>query len=155
MATIEESIEVNVPVQTAYNQWTQFEDFPHFMESVESVEQVDDTHLRWTAEVGGERRTWEAEITEQQPDARVAWKATGGHGNSGVVTFQRLDDRNTVVTVRMEHVTEGLKEQLGSALGADSRRVKGDLERFKEFIESRGRETGAWRGQVESGRQVR
>jgi uncharacterized membrane protein len=119
------------------------------------VKQIDDTHLHWVAEVGGERREWDAEITEQQPDARVAWKATGGHGNSGVVTFQRLDDQNTVVTVRMEHEAEGLKEQLGSAVGADNRQVKGDLKRFKEFVESRGRETGAWRGQVESGERVR
>ena len=155
MATIEESVEVNVPVNTAYNQWTQFEDFPQFMEAVESVKQIDDTHLHWVAEVGGERREWDAEITEQQPDARVAWKATGGHGNSGVVTFQRLDDQNTVVTVRMEHEAEGLKEQLGSAVGADNRQVKGDLKRFKEFVESRGRETGAWRGQVEGGERVR
>ena len=154
MATIEESIEVNVPVSTAYNQWTQFEEFPRFMEGVESVQQIDDTHLRWVAEIGGERREWEAEITEQQPDARVAWKAVGGHGNSGVVTFQRHDDRSTLVTVRMEHEAEGLKEQLGSAVGADSRHVKGDLERFKEYIESRGRETGAWRGEVESGERV-
>jgi uncharacterized membrane protein len=155
MATVEESIEVNVPVSTAYNQWTQFETFPSFMEGVESVHQIDDTHLHWVAEIGGERREWDAEITEQQPDARVAWKATGGHGNSGVVTFKPLEQNSTLVTVRMDHVTEGLKEQLGSALGADSRRVKGDLERFQEFVESRGHETGAWRGEVESGERVR
>ena len=155
MAMVEESIEVNVPVRTAYNQWTQFEDFPRFMEGVESVRQIDDTHLHWVAEIGGERREWDAEITEQQPDARVAWKATGGHGNSGVVTFKPLDQTSTLLTVRMEHVTEGLKEQLGSALGADSRRVKGDLRRFQEFVESRGRETGAWRGEVEQGERVR
>jgi uncharacterized membrane protein len=155
MATVEESIEVNVPVSTAYNQWTQFEDFPRFMEGVESVRQMDDTHLHWVAEIGGERREWDAEITEQQPDARIAWKATGGHGNSGVVTFKPVEQNSTMITVRMEHVTEGLKEQLGSALGADSRRVKGDLERFQEFVESRGRETGAWRGEVEQGERVR
>ena len=155
MATVEESIEVNVPVSTAYNQWTQFEDFPRFMEGVESVKQIDDTHLHWVAEIGGERREWDAEITEQQPDARIAWKATGGHGNSGVVTFKPLEQNSTMVTVRMEHVTEGLKEQLGSAVGADSRRVKGDLERFQEYVESRGRETGAWRGEVEQGERVR
>jgi uncharacterized membrane protein len=155
MATIEESIEVNVPVHTTYNQWTQFEDFPHFMEGVESVEQIDDTHLRWVAEIGGERREWVAAITEQVPDQRVAWKATGGHGNSGVVTFEPLDENSTLVTVRMDHETEGLKEQLGSALGADSRRVQGDLKRFTEFVESRGRETGAWRGEVHSGERVR
>ena len=148
MAMIEESMEVEAPINTVYNQWTQFEDFPRFMEGVESVTQVDDTHLRWVAEAGGERREWTAEVTEQRPDERVAWKAIGGHGNSGVVTFHRLDDNNTRVVVQMEHETEGLKEQLGSALGADSRRVKGDLKRFKEFIESRGRETGAWRGDV-------
>jgi uncharacterized membrane protein len=155
MATVEESIEVNVPVSTAYNQWTQFEDFPRFMEGVESVKQIDDTHLHWVAEIGGERREWDAEITEQQPDARIAWKATGGHGNSGVVTFKPLEQNSTLITVRMEYVTEGLKEQLGSAVGADSRRVKGDLERFEEFVESRGRETGAWRGEVEKGERVR
>jgi uncharacterized membrane protein len=155
MTTIEESIEVNVPVHTAYNQWTQFEDFPHFMEGVQSVEQIDDTHLRWVAEAGGERREWQAQITEQRPDERVAWRAIGGHGNSGVVTFQRMDEGSTRVNVQMEHETEGLKEQLGSALGADNRRVKSDLKRFKEFIESRGRETGAWRGEVESGQRVR
>jgi len=155
VATIEESVEVNVPVHTAYNQWTQFEEFPRFMEGIASVEQIDDTHLRWVAEVGGERREWTAEITEQQPDARVAWKATGGYGNSGIVTFQPVDGAGTLVTVSMEHETEGLKEQLGSALGADSRRVKGDLKRFKEFVESHGAETGAWRGEVERGERVR
>jgi uncharacterized membrane protein len=155
MATIEESIEVDVPVTTAYNQWTQFEEFPQFMEGVESVKQIDDTHLRWIANIGGERRQWDAEITEQRPDERVAWKAIGGHGNSGVVTFHRLGDNRTRVMVQMEYETEGLKEQLGSALGADSRRVKGDLSRFKEFIESRGRETGAWRGEVDRGERVR
>ena len=155
MALIEESIEVDVPVTTAYNQWTQFEDFPHFMEGVESVTQVDDTHLRWVAEVGGERREWEAEITEQKPDERVAWKAVGGHGNSGVVTFHRLDDNRTRIVVQMEHETEGLKEQLGSVIGADNRRVQGDLERFREFVEARGVETGAWRGEVERGERVR
>jgi uncharacterized membrane protein len=155
MAHVEESIEVNVPVSNAYNQWTQFEEFPRFMEGVESVKQTDDTHLHWVAEIGGERREWDAEITEQVPDQRVAWKAIGGHGNSGVVTFQPLDEGSTRVTVRFEHEAEGLKEQLGSALGMDSRQVKADLERFKEFIEARGRETGAWRGEVESGDRVR
>ena len=155
MAHVEESIEVNVPVSTAYNQWTQFEEFPRFMEGVESVEQTDDTHLHWVAEVGGERREWDAEITEQVPDQRVVWRAIGGHGNSGVVTFQPMDEDSTRITVRIEHETEGLKEQLGSALGADSRLVKGDLKRFQELIEARGQETGAWRGEVESGQRVR
>jgi uncharacterized membrane protein len=155
MARIEESIEVNVPVSTAYNQWTQFEEFPKFMDGVESVTQLDDTHLRWVAEIGGKRDEWKAEITEQKPDERVAWKATEGRGNSGVVTFHRLGDNETRVTVQMEHETEGLTEALGSALGADTRRVKGDLKRFKELIESLGVETGAWRGEVERGERIR
>jgi uncharacterized membrane protein len=145
---VEESIEINVPVRTAYNQWTQFEEFPQFMEGVESVQQVDDTHLLWSAEIGGKRHEWKAEITEQIPDERVAWKATEGKGNSGVVTFHRLDDTRTKIMVQLDFEPEGLTEKVGSALGADSRRVKGDLERFEEFIESRGAETGAWRGEV-------
>src|SRR5919108_2435502 len=143
MATVEESIEVNVPLQTAYNQWTQFEEFPRFMEGVKEVRQLDDAHLQWVADVGGETREWNAEITEQRPDERVAWKSTSGHGNSGVVTFHRIDDSTTRIMVQMEYETEGLREQLGSALGVDSRRVKGDLGRFKDYIESRGLESGA------------
>jgi uncharacterized membrane protein len=155
MASIQESIDVQVPVSTAYNQWTQFEEFPRFMEGVKSVTQLDDTHLRWIAEVSGQEQEWTAEISEQRPDERVAWKAIEGHGNAGVVTFHRLGENETRVTVQMEHETEGMMETLGSALGADSRRVQGDLERFKELIEGRGVESGAWRGEVEQGRQVR
>jgi uncharacterized membrane protein len=155
MARVEESIEVNVPVSTAYNQWTQFEAFPEFMEGVESVKQIDDTHLRWVAEIGGQRHEWTAEIVEQKPDKMVAWRALEGHDNSGTVTFEPLDQNRTRINVVMEHETEGLTETLGSALGADSRRVKGDLERFKELVESRGAETGAWRGEVERGERVR
>ena len=155
MSRIEESIDVHVPVSTAYNQWTQFEEFPRFMEGVESVRQLDDTHLQWVAEIGGKKREWTAQIAEQRPDERVAWNATEGHGNSGVVTFHRLGDNETRVTVQMEHETEGMMESLGSALGADSRRVKGDLERFKDLIEGRGVESGAWRGEVERGERVR
>ncbi|HXV57073.1 MAG TPA: SRPBCC family protein [Gaiellaceae bacterium] len=155
MSTIEKQIEVEVPVRTSYNQWTQFEEFPRFMEGVKSVSQLDDTHLRWVAEAGGQEHAWTAEISEQRPDERVAWKAVEGHGNAGVVTFHRLDDMSTRVTVQMEHETEGMMETLGSALGADSRRVKGDLERFKELVESRGVESGAWRGEVEQGQRLR
>jgi uncharacterized membrane protein len=154
MARVEESIEVNVPVSTAYNQWTQFEAFPEFMEGVESVKQIDDTHLRWVAEIGGQRHEWTAEIVEQKPDKMVAWRALEGHDNSGTVTFEPLDQNRTRINVVMEHETEGLTETLGSALGADSRRVKGDLERFKELVESRGVETGAWRGEVVEGKRV-
>jgi uncharacterized membrane protein len=155
MARVEESIEVNVPVSTAYNQWTQFEEFPEFMEGVESVKQIDDTHLRWVAEIGGKRHEWTAEIVEQKPDKMVAWRALEGHDNSGTVTFEPLDQNRTRINVVMEHETEGLTETLGSALGADSGRVKGDLERFKELAESRGAESGAWRGEVEQGQRVR
>jgi uncharacterized membrane protein len=149
MKTIEESIEVEVPVSTAYNQWTQFESFPAFMDGIERVEQTDDTHLRWTAEVGGEERAWTAEITEQHPDHRVAWRAVDQPGPNGVVTFHKIDDVSTKVMVQMEYDPEGLKQSVGSALGFDSHRVKGDLESFKDYIESRGQETGAWRGNVE------
>ena len=149
MATIEESIEVGVPVTTAYNQWTQFEEFPEFMEGVESVQQIDDTHLLWTAEVGGTREEWRAEITEQTPDQRIAWRATEGKTNAGVVTFHRIDDSTTRIMLQMDWEPEGMKESVGSAVGSDSRRVKGDLERFKEMIERRGTPTGAWRGEVE------
>jgi uncharacterized membrane protein len=148
MAQISESVDVQVPLRQAYNQWTQFEVFPTFMEGVEEVRQLDDTHMRWVADIGGTRREWEAEITEQKPDDRVAWKATDGKTNAGVVTFHRLDDATTRVTVQMEWEPSGAKEQAGSMLGMDERRVRGDLERFKEMIESRGAETGSWRGEV-------
>ena len=149
MASVVESIDVNVPLSTAYNQWTQFEDFPHFMEGVKSVTQTDDTHLHWVAEVGGAEREWDAEITEQHPDERIAWRATSGAENAGVVTFHRIDDSTTRVTLQMDVDPEGMVENVGTALGFLDRRVKGDLQRFKEFIESRGTETGAWRGEVE------
>jgi uncharacterized membrane protein len=150
MASVVESIDVKVPVNTAYNQWTQFEDFPHFMEGVKSVTQIDDTHVHWKAEVAGKDEEWDAEITEQHPDERVAWKATTGAENAGVVTFHRIDDETTRVTLQMDVDPEGVVENVGTALGFLDRRVKGDLERFKEFIESRGAETGAWRGEVEA-----
>jgi uncharacterized membrane protein len=149
MSTIVESIDVQVPVRTAYNQWTQFEEFPRFMEGIERVEQLDDTRLHWVAKIGGKTKEWDAKITEQTPDQRVAWTATTGTDNAGVVTFHRLDDASTRVTVQMDVEPEGAVESVGDAVGIPERRVKGDLERFKEFIESRGRETGAWRGEVQ------
>jgi len=149
MASVTESIDVNVPVRTAYNQWTQFEEFPRFMENVESVKQLDDTTLHWVAEIGGKRKEWRARITEQTPDQRVAWTNTDGARNAGVVTFHRLDDDTTRVTVQMDVDPEGPVESVGTALGLLERSVKGDLERFKKFIEGRGQETGAWRGEVE------
>jgi uncharacterized membrane protein len=149
MSTIEQSIEVDVPAQTAYNQWTQFEEFPQFMEGVEEVRQVDDTHLHWRAELWGKVKEWDAEITEQHPDERVAWRATEGAQNAGVVTFHRLDDDKSRVMLQLDVEPEGPAESVGDALGVVKRRVKGDLERFKEFIEGRGRETGGWRGEVD------
>lgn len=148
MSTITESIDVRVPVHTAYNQWTQFEEFPRFMEGVEKVQQLDDKRLHWVAKVGGKREEWDARITEQTPDQRVAWKATSGAPNAGVVTFHRLDDNTTRVTVQMDIEPQGPIEKLGDAVGVPERQVKEDLQRFKTFIESRGRETAAWRGEV-------
>jgi uncharacterized membrane protein len=146
---IVESVAVRVPLSTAYNQWTQFEEFPKFMQGVEDVRQVDDTHLHWVAQVAGKREEWDAEITEQKPDDRIAWRSTGAdHGQAGVVTFHRLSDGDTRVTVQMEWQPEGLLERAGSVIGYDRRRVRGDLRRFKHLIESRGEETGSWRGEV-------
>ena len=149
MPTVEQSIEVDVPVSTAYNPWTQFEEFPKFMNGVEKVRQVDDTHLHWVAEIGGHREAWDAEITEQHPDERIAWKATSGKNNAGVVTFHRLDNERSKIMLQLDWESEGMIEKLGSAIGQDDRQVKGDLERFKKLIESRGAETGEWRGEVE------
>ena len=149
MSTIEESIEVQVPVRTAYNQWTQFEEFPQFMEGVEEVRQLDDTHLHWKADIGGQEREWDAEITEQHPDERVAWRSTEGAQHAGVVTFHRIGDEQARVMLQLDVEPEGISEQVGDKLGFVKRRVKGDLKRFKDLIESRGRETGAWRGEVE------
>ena len=149
MSSIEQSVEVEVPVRTAYDQWTQFEEFPRFMEGVDSVQQTDDTHLHWKAEIAGVQRDWTAEITEQTPDQRIAWKATSGAKNDGVVTFHRLDDSRTKVMLQLDFDPEGLVEKAGDVLGLVKRRAAGDLDRFKEFIEGRGVETGAWRGEVQ------
>ncbi|CAO5183114.1 Coenzyme Q-binding protein COQ10 START domain-containing protein [Frankia sp. AiPs1] len=147
-STVQESIEVHVPIRTAYNQWTQFESFPHFMDGVESIAQIDNTHTHWKIKVAGQAREFDATITEQLPDERVAWKSTGGAQHAGVVTFHRLADDETRVTVQMDWQPEGLTEKAGAAFGADDRRVKADLRRFKAFIEDRQTETGAWRGEV-------
>jgi uncharacterized membrane protein len=155
MATVKESIEVNVPVSTTYNQWTQFEEFPQFMEGVESVRQIDDTHLHWIAEIGGKRREWQAEIYKQEPDRVIAWRSLEGSGPDGVVQFEPIGEDQTRVTVETTYEPESLTEKLGSAVGIDSRQVRGDLERFKELIEGRGVETGAWRGEVRAGDRER
>jgi uncharacterized membrane protein len=148
MTSIEKSIEVDVPVHAAYNQWTQFETFPHFMEGVREVQQLDDTHLHWRAQIAGKDVEWDAVITEQVPDQRIAWRNTSGPANAGVVTFHKLDPQRTKLMLQLDYEPEGAMETIGSALGTVERRVEGDLERFKEFIEKRGAETGAWRGEV-------
>ncbi len=150
MATVEQSIDVNVPIRVVYDEWTQFEDFPHFMEGVTRVRQLDDTHLHWVAEIAGETKEWDAEITEQYPEERVAWQSTSEVRNAGVVTFHRLDDDHARVTLQMDVEPEGVVETAGEALGFLDRRVKGDLKRFKEFVEERRAPTGAWRGNIES-----
>ncbi|RCV48087.1 SRPBCC family protein [Marinitenerispora sediminis] len=149
MSDVTESIEVHVPVHVAYNQWTQFEDFPHFMEGVVHVVQRDDTHLAWTIEIAGQRREFDTVITEQLPDERVAWRTIDGTTHAGVVTFHRIDDERSRVTLQLTTVPEGLVEQLGDKLGLVQRRAKSDLKRFKEFIEARRVPTGAWRGKVD------
>jgi uncharacterized membrane protein len=148
MAKIEKSIDVHVPVRTAYDQWTQFEEFPRFMEGVEEVRQLDDKRLHWRAKVAGREEEWDAEITEQLPDERVAWRSTSGAENAGVVTFHHIDANTTRVMLQLEYDPQGVVENVGDALGVVSRRVAGDLKRFKEFIEGRGTETGAWRGEI-------
>ena len=148
MASIETSVEVDRPVRTVYNQWTQFETFPRFMEAVEEVTQVDDMHLRWRAEIAGQERVWDAEITEQTPDQRIAWKSVEGAENAGVVTFHRLDDERTKVMLQLDFEPDGIVETVGDKLGFVSRRAEGDLGRFKQFIEATSSETGAWRGDV-------
>ena len=149
MVQIIETIDVDVPVRTAYNQWTQFESFPKFLDEVLSITQLDDTHTHWTVSVAGVQREFDAEITEQHPDERVAWRSTGGEtDHAGVVTFHTLSDSASRVTVQLDWEPEGLLEKVGSLVGVGSHAVKKDLQNFKEFIESHGAETGAWRGDV-------
>jgi len=148
MSMIAKSIEVNVPVKTAYNQWTQFEEFPKFMEGVEQVKQINDKRLHWKANIAGKQEEWDAEITEQIPDQRIAWTSKGGAMNTGLVTFYPLSDAKSKLTLQMEYVPNGPVEKTGDAMGLVTERVEGDLKRFKDFIETRGRETGAWRGTV-------
>jgi uncharacterized membrane protein len=153
MPKIEDSIEVQVPVRKAYNQWTQFEEFPKFMEGIQSVQQLDDTHVHWVAEIRGESRQWTTEITEQQPDKKVAWKTIGGEvTNDGAVTFEQVAGDQTRINVQMDVETQSTAENVaGDVLGVFKSQVRGDLERFKQLIENRTEETGAWRGEVREG----
>jgi hypothetical protein len=148
MARVAKTIEVEVPVRTAYNQWTQFEEFPRFMEGVEEVRQLDDRRLHWKASVGGKKEEWEAEIREQVPDEKIIWRSIDGKENAGMVTFDNLGPTLTRVHLEMSYDPEGFVENVGDALGFASRRVEGDLQRFKDYIEARGQETGAWRGEL-------
>jgi uncharacterized membrane protein len=154
MSRIVESIDVDVPVRVAYDQWTQFEDFPRFMDGVKRVQQLDDTTLEWTAEINGVERSWRAEIIEQEPDRGVAWRSTSGARNDGRATFESLDGQRTRVSLQLDVEPDDPIEKAGDALGFVERQVKGDLGRFKEFIESRGTPTGGWRGEVEGGQKV-
>jgi uncharacterized membrane protein len=148
IGTIDESIEVEVPVSTAYNQWTQFEDFPLFMEGVDDVQQRDDTRLHWVATIGGRTAEWDAKILEQHPDRQISWISEDGKKTRGTVSFEPLGESKTLIRLSMSYQAEGPVETLGSASGLDTKRVSGDLQRFKELIESRGAESGAWRGEV-------
>ena len=149
MASVTEFVEVDVPVRTAYNQWTQFETFPQFMDGVEQVTQLDDKRTHWRATIAGKTQEWDAEITEQIPDERVAWKNTTGATNAGVVTFHYLAENKSRVTLQLDYEPEGLIQSIGSALNVPEHRIKADLKRFKEFIESRGSESGEWRGTIQ------
>jgi uncharacterized membrane protein len=148
MSRFEHEIVVDAPIRQVYDQWTQFEEFPQYMEGVESVVQRDDKTLDWTAEIGGQRRSWSAEIKDQTPDTRIAWSSTSGTQNDGAVLFEPMGPNQTKVILRIDAEPEGFVESVGDALGFLERRTKGDLERFKEFIERRGAPTGAWRGEI-------
>jgi uncharacterized membrane protein len=142
MASVSKSVEVDVPVATAYNQWTQFESFPHFMGGVDEITQLSDTEQHWKTTIGGQHREFDTTITDQQPDQRIAWKSTDGTSHAGAVTFDRLTDTSTRVTVELDWHPEGLVEKAGALIGVDDRQVSSDVQRFKEFIETHGTETG-------------
>ncbi|HZC04747.1 MAG TPA: SRPBCC family protein [Ktedonobacterales bacterium] len=149
MAKAEHSVDVNAPVREVYNQWTQFEQFPQFMDGVEQVTQLDNKRLHWKARIAGKTQEWDAEITEQLPDQRIAWRSVTGDMNAGVVTFHHINDTTTRIMLQLEYVPEGVVENSGAALGFLDRQVKGDLERFKTLVEKRGGATGGWRGTIE------
>ena len=151
MERIEKSVDVNCPVRTVYNQWTQFEEFPRFMAGVKEVKQLDDTHLHWHAEIWGKDQEWDAEITEQEPDQRISWKSTSGAFNAGTVRFEPIGPDRTRVRLVMAYEPKDIVEKVGDAMGIFSGRVENTVEDFKKFIEKRGQETGAWRGEVRDG----
>jgi len=151
MERIEKMIEVDCPVRTVYNQWTQFEDFPKFMSGVKEVRQVDDTHLHWCVEVVGKDKEWDSEITEQEPDERISWRSVGGAATAGTVRFEPLGENRTLVRLVMSYEPEGVMENVGDAILALNTQVEASVQDFKQFIEARGSETGAWRGEVSDG----
>jgi uncharacterized membrane protein len=151
MERIQKSIDVDRPLHQVYNQWTQFEEFPRFMEGVKEVKQFDDTRLHWVAEIAGKEKQWTAKIIEQIPDHRIAWESESGEYTSGVVSFQALGPDRTRVTLEISYDPKGFIENAGDTIGVVSRRIENDLEHFKEFIENRGQETGAWRGTIREG----
>jgi uncharacterized membrane protein len=153
MEHIEKSVDVDAPLSMVYNQWTQFEEFPEFMEGVMEVRQLDDKRLHWRAKIGGKEKEWDAEIFEQTPDERIAWRSVSGAMNTGQVWFQSLGPNKTRVCLKINYDPEGVVENIGDALGVVNARVQGDLNRFKKFIEARGAETGGWRGEIH-GRDV-
>jgi uncharacterized membrane protein len=152
MTRVKETIEVECPIRSVYDQWTQFEDFPRFMDGVESVQQLDDTHLHWKASIGGVRREWDAEIIEQEPDRIISWSSTDGTTNRGTVRFTPAGSGRTTVDLELDFEPEGAAEKVGDTLGIVKARAKGDLKNFKEFIEDRVLPTGEWRGEVHGGR---
>ena len=152
MQTIEQSIEVDVPIQTVYNQWTQFEEFPNFMEGIEHVRQLDDKRLHFAASIAGRHHEWDAEIVEQIPDTKVEWRSVSGKKNDGTVFFDKLSENKTRIRATISFEPDGVIEKMSNAIGIASARVKGDLHRFKKFIEGRGHETGAWRGEIHEGK---
>lgn len=151
MASVTKSVDVEAPISAVYNQWTQFETFPEFMSGVQRITQADDTHTHWVTDVGGVKREFDTKITEQHPEERVAWKSTDGTTHAGVITFHRLSETTTRVTAQLDWQPEGVLEKAGAVLGFDDRQVSSDLDRFKDFIESRHGETGGWRGEVPAG----
>jgi uncharacterized membrane protein len=154
MERIDKTFEIDCPIRTVYNQWTQFEDFPRFMDGVKEVRQIDDTHLHWRASIGGKDKEWDAEITEQVPDQRIAWRSTSGAPNAGTVRFEPLAQDRTRVMLSMEYEPQGMVEKAGDAIGVVSHKVENAVEKFKELVEERGAETGEWRGEVQGGRKV-
>jgi uncharacterized membrane protein len=149
MSTVNADIDVEVPVSTAYNQWTQFESFPQFLSGVDEVVQLDDRNTHWKVSIAGVKREFDAEITEQIPDTRIAWTSTDGEAHAGVVTFHRLSPDESRISVRLDWEPEGAVEKVGSALQVDDMQIAADLRKFKKLIESNGFETGAWRGAID------